>query len=342
MQLLESPVRQNAYGLKHYRVEKVKSVHTAGEPPNDKIYATFRKIITFPRSSTDLEAATPALLQAKDESEMKGSAIMVEEQTLCYMRLPSDPSQSMFAKPRPIIPPPAKAPDYSWTMTPTSSLLFFFSASTLNAHAIHLDPNYARSHYGLKDIIVQGQLTVFLMLEVLRAALAEQALRENIPLQEAVDIEYRNLSPLYVNEPIRICCARVPVTSSRPVTATDTEMMSNAAVQPPQSPTQSSQPLGSSQEPHDNRHQQSTPTPPPPPSNTAPQEWSVWIQTAPPSNPDPNTSHATTNFEATVAVRARVKTCQLDPHGLLAGSQSEEIRRKPQHKVRRYFYASPS
>ena len=344
MQLLESPFLQAENERRElFRVEKVKSVRTTGVPPNDKIYATFRKIIVRQKRVKDSFPDVKALLQAKGESEMPSSAVMVEDQTLCYMRLPNDPSQSQFAKPRPVIPPPVEAPEFSWTMTPTSSLLFFFSAFTLNAHAIHLDPTYARSHYGLKDVIVQGQLTVFLMLEILRSALAGQALRDNSPLQEPVDIEYRNLSPLYVNQPVRICCARLPTTSDKSVPARGMKTTSNSTPRPPQSPAEGSHSFGASPDEQQSKKPPDQLSPPSHdlPSSTSPQEWSVWIQTEPlyrgsrilnlDLDPDLVSNHRKTypptlgTFEPTIAVRARVKTRQLDPLGYLSALYRKNI-----------------
>lgn len=82
---------------------------------------------------------------------------------------PNDPKQ----KPEPVrAPAPAPAriirvphhPDFSFTMTPDATLLFQFSALTFNAHAIHLDPLYAREVEGYKERLVHGPLTLVIML----------------------------------------------------------------------------------------------------------------------------------------------------------------------------------
>ena len=82
-------------------------------------------------------------------------------------------------------------------LTPTPSLLFRFSALTFNAHAIHLDPQYCREVEGHRNLLVHGPLTLVLMLSVLRSQLKDGEM--------VLKYEYRNLAPLYVDEPLRVC-----------------------------------------------------------------------------------------------------------------------------------------
>ncbi|KAG5919597.1 hypothetical protein E4U42_006477, partial [Claviceps africana] len=82
-------------------------------------------------------------------------------------------------------------PTYSHTSTPTPRHLFHFSALSFNAHAIHLDPLYARLTDGHRALLVHGPLTLALMLHALRGAVAR--------------FSYRNLAPLYADEPLRVC-----------------------------------------------------------------------------------------------------------------------------------------
>ena len=88
-------------------------------------------------------------------------------------------------------------PDFSVTLTPTPALLFHFSALTYNAHSIHLDPQYCREEEGHRDLLVHGPLSLVLMLSVLRSQVSE-----GTRIQQ---IDYRNLAPLYVREPMRVC-----------------------------------------------------------------------------------------------------------------------------------------
>ncbi|KAG6164674.1 hypothetical protein E4U24_001981 [Claviceps purpurea] len=82
-------------------------------------------------------------------------------------------------------------PTYSSTAIPSPKHLFFFSALTFNAHSIHIDPLYTRSVERHRGLLVHGPLTLALMLRELRGAVAR--------------ITYRNLAPLYVGEPLRVC-----------------------------------------------------------------------------------------------------------------------------------------
>jgi hydroxyacyl-ACP dehydratase HTD2-like protein with hotdog domain len=97
-------------------------------------------------------------------------------------------------------------PDYSFTLVPDAMLLFHFSALTYNAHAIHLDPEYAREREGYKERLVHGPLTLVLMLAALRACLAPEEGRAYVK-----SIEYRNLAPLYVGEEMRVCVREMGV-----------------------------------------------------------------------------------------------------------------------------------
>jgi len=91
-------------------------------------------------------------------------------------------------------------PDYTFTMRPDAALLFQFSALTYNAHAIHLDADYARNVEGYSERLVHGPLTQVLMLTALRQHLQQQQQADGIKT-----MEYRNLSPLFVGRELRVC-----------------------------------------------------------------------------------------------------------------------------------------
>ncbi|RKF60710.1 Hydroxyacyl-thioester dehydratase type 2, mitochondrial [Erysiphe neolycopersici] len=92
---------------------------------------------------------------------------------------------------------PRMKPYFSIIVRPTRELLFRFSALTFNSHRIHLDSNYCRQVEGLKSMIVQGPLTVVLMLAVLKEQLWRRARIDTF--------NYRNIAPLYIEEDMRIC-----------------------------------------------------------------------------------------------------------------------------------------
>ncbi|KAM7215809.1 hypothetical protein V8F06_008832, partial [Rhypophila decipiens] len=103
-------------------------------------------------------------------------------------------------------------PDSSFESTPDHTLLFQFSALTYNAHAIHLDPDYARNVEGYKGLLVHGPLTLILML----SALQRECHSDSEAAQRAMgvgssgpwvtrSIEYRNIRPLFAGQKMKVC-----------------------------------------------------------------------------------------------------------------------------------------
>ena len=95
----------------------------------------------------------------------------------------------------------SKAPgrsEFSHTVVPSRSLLFRYSALTFNAHAIHLDRSYARNVEGYDDVLVHGPLTLTMMLIMAQRQLSNLG-------KTVASIEYRNLAPLIVEQPMKIC-----------------------------------------------------------------------------------------------------------------------------------------
>lgn len=153
-------------------IENIENVEVKGREGEEKVFVLLK------RSIAD-ESSRPMILEGR---------------TLVFMRdLPED---APVAEQR-IIRVPAE-PDYSHELTPTAGLLFRFSALTFNAHRIHLDRQYCEQVEGHKNLIVHGPLSVVLMLDMLQGFLGdrEEAIRR---------IEYRNLAPLYADEPLKVC-----------------------------------------------------------------------------------------------------------------------------------------
>lgn len=86
-------------------------------------------------------------------------------------------------------------PQFSHELTPTDLLLFRYSGLTFNAHKIHYNKEYARSE-GYPDILVQGPLTVTLLLEWV------DTMFDNLKVKS---FKYKNSSPTFSNEKIRLC-----------------------------------------------------------------------------------------------------------------------------------------
>jgi len=93
--------------------------------------------------------------------------------------------------------------DFSFTLTPDPTLLFHFSALSHNAHRIHFDPEYARDVEGYaRGPLVHGPLTLVLMLVPFPAY--PWTLWPSGRMDVA-SVEYRNLRPLHVGEPMKVC-----------------------------------------------------------------------------------------------------------------------------------------
>ncbi|KFG82041.1 hypothetical protein MANI_118075 [Metarhizium anisopliae] len=110
-----------------------------------------------------------------------------ERRTLVFMR---NTEGQLASAPRRATTFPHEA-SWSAKLVPTPTHLFHFSALTFNAHSIHIDPLYARSTDGHRDLLVHGPLTLALMLSVLGGGVQR--------------ISYRNHAPLYVNEEMTVC-----------------------------------------------------------------------------------------------------------------------------------------
>ncbi|CAO3657153.1 unnamed protein product [Mucor hiemalis] len=87
-----------------------------------------------------------------------------------------------------------KEAQFSRTMTPSSILLFRYSALTFNSHKIHFDHEYATQVEKHPACLVHGPLSGTLLLDLLRT-------QEKSPIRS---FEYKCLAPLYVNRPLTL------------------------------------------------------------------------------------------------------------------------------------------
>ena len=197
--------------------EAIEHVEIIGKPPKDRINMRIKRAVGLRRDGWPAAQYRESLIQGSDDTPL-ASRLMEEERVLCFMREPSHDGESPLKNWGSIRQMPGP-PTFSHKLTPTPSLLARFSALTFNAHAIHLDPEYARAVCGLPDIVVHGPLTVVLMLEVVQRALTMYHLEHNLPMHEPCDIEYKNLLPLFVNEEMTICCLRTGSAAVAPESA---------------------------------------------------------------------------------------------------------------------------
>lgn len=148
------------------------------------------------------EEAVRARLWAEAEADW-GDAELIERRNIVFMRgRTAEEAGAEVERARGKMLFPQNAPDFTHTLTPTPSLLFRYSALTFNAHAIHLDPLYCRTVEGHRNLLFHGPLSFTLMTLLLQ---------NNLPAKSRIaEIEYRNLAPLYCDEPVKLCGRKSP------------------------------------------------------------------------------------------------------------------------------------
>ena len=114
---------------------------------------------------------------------------LIEEQDVVYREA---------AMPNAGAPLPPPAPDAAWseTVTPTTTLLFRYSSVTWNTHRIHYDTDYVRTVENYPDLVMNGGLTALLLIEAAARRLGPPK-----------GLEIRNVSPLFVNQPVTLAGA---------------------------------------------------------------------------------------------------------------------------------------
>lgn len=213
-------------GHSFHCVETIETVTPMGREEREKLFVRVKRSVFAGRYPGEL--ARRRSEGAKDE--LSTNAYLIEGRVLAFMRDDNpDAARTMSQAPSRVLKPKWK-PHFSHTMVPTRELLFRFSALTYNAHAIHLDRAYCREVEGHRNLLVQGPLTVMLMMEVLRTHIRNCADsgslspgKENDPKepQKVVAVDYKNLRPLYVDEEMRICVRRVRASDSDGITPWD-------------------------------------------------------------------------------------------------------------------------
>ncbi|KXT03485.1 hypothetical protein AC578_1546 [Pseudocercospora eumusae] len=138
----------------------------------------------------------------RDAKEDFGVARILESRILVFRLLSRDTHTSSSSSK--ILNPSIDTPDFTHAFLPTPTLLFRFSALTFNAHAIHLDPAYAETVEGYRNLLVQGPLSLTCMLTLLSRHL-EATTKGNEVIRS---IEYRNTAPLYCGEEAKFCGKR--------------------------------------------------------------------------------------------------------------------------------------
>lgn len=90
-----------------------------------------------------------------------GRPVIIEQQEVVYREAPS--AESRAASTEPLLAPPDATWQAQWEMDPV--LVFRYSALTWNGHRIHYDADYARNQEGYPGCVMNGALTVHLVVE---------------------------------------------------------------------------------------------------------------------------------------------------------------------------------
>jgi hydroxyacyl-ACP dehydratase HTD2-like protein with hotdog domain len=188
-------------------VERIKDVRVAGEQGAEKIFVGIERRIGMWIVGESADATRRRMIEDAGEADKRGSksrennTALIERRDLCFLRSDASPLFRPSPSRRALKPP--SDPTFVYALTPTPALLFRFSALTFNAHAIHIDPEYTRNIYGLPNLLVHGPLCLTLMLECLSRAVRASA----SPV--IAEINYRNFSPVFVGEELRVCGRKV-------------------------------------------------------------------------------------------------------------------------------------
>ncbi|KAJ3359210.1 hypothetical protein HDU91_004987, partial [Kappamyces sp. JEL0680] len=112
---------------------------------------------------------------------------MEEERSLVYLQ--DNPKETRLVS-RTLV------PDFKVTLTPSTIMLFRFSALTFNSHMIHYDLDYARNREGYDHVLVHGPLTTTLLLDFVK---------QFKPTDRVIgEFEYSCTAPIYPNQPLTL------------------------------------------------------------------------------------------------------------------------------------------
>lgn len=121
-----------------------------------------------------------------------GEPVVIEHEDYLLREEAAAGAPAAASPPGPI--PPAREAQVARTLTPDEALLFRFCAVTYNAHRIHYDAPYVTGREGYPALVVNGPLTAFLVLDLVREAAR----------REPAAFGYRLLHPLYCGRPMHL------------------------------------------------------------------------------------------------------------------------------------------
>ncbi|KAI9766815.1 MAG: hypothetical protein M1840_006290 [Geoglossum simile] len=175
-------------------IESITDVVMKGKGEAEKVFVTIER-----RMGEVEEGAAEEDVRRRLSGE---AAAVVEKRIIAFMRERTAGQAAAAAEAQgKVLKPAPHSPTFTHTLHPSVALLFRFSALTFNAHKIHLDTTFCRSKEGHRNLLVHGPLQLVLLLLLLRKAPGVC----DVPDATITEIEYKNLSPLYAEEPLKIC-----------------------------------------------------------------------------------------------------------------------------------------
>jgi hydroxyacyl-ACP dehydratase HTD2-like protein with hotdog domain len=217
-------------GSRYACVDSITNVEVKGQAPNDKVFVTIERRIGRAVGTSDKEIRNFVSYMHKNNQgflennknvcipafNMDGADI-VEERTIVFLRQ-REQKEAEDAKQKLAIletkpnfhqtptktfgkKPSNKDPSFSFTIQPSRSLLFRYSALTFNAHLIHLDSTYCRDVEFHRDLLFHGPLSLTFLITLLQSHIKDKV----GPQARIREFQYRNIAPLYVEEELTIC-----------------------------------------------------------------------------------------------------------------------------------------
>jgi 3-methylfumaryl-CoA hydratase len=123
------------------------------------------------------------------ELRVDGGLCLTEEQDIVYRE------DAAPGAPRPTPPAPPEGGVWEEIVTPSTTLLFRYSALTFNGHRIHYDRAYAQTVEGYPALVFHGPLTATLLC---RFGLAR------LGAERPLTFSYRGAAPLFDDKPFTL------------------------------------------------------------------------------------------------------------------------------------------
>ncbi|KAL9116364.1 MAG: hypothetical protein Q9187_007111 [Circinaria calcarea] len=202
---VRNTVEYRLTGARAVCLERITDVNVKGTAEDKKVFVTIERRIAPQRPQPNvMDALSKSASVPPEDTRVRllrdQECLVVETRILVFLQAESKMVSANATEMPAKILRPLHEPAFSHTLVPSAALLFRFSALTFNAHRIHLDRQYCLESEGHRNLLVHGPLSLLLMLDVLR-----HYIYLRFPWKFVMEIEYRNLAPLYADEAMRVC-----------------------------------------------------------------------------------------------------------------------------------------